>query len=60
MSLAGKGWPIWAAAAGLYASRIDGSKLRYNQDPPSVPDILICQAALADMLLEAISSVRGE
>jgi 3'(2'), 5'-bisphosphate nucleotidase len=49
-----------AVAAGLHASRIDGSKLGYNQDPPSVPDILICQAALADMLLEAISSVRGE
>jgi len=47
-----------ALAAGLHASRIDGSKLLYNQDPPSVPDILICQAALADMLLEAISTVR--
>jgi 3'(2'), 5'-bisphosphate nucleotidase len=49
-----------ALAAGLHASRIDGSKLRYNQDPPSLPDILICQAALADMLLEAIAAVRGE
>ena len=48
-----------ALAAGLHASRIDGSKLMYNQDPPSVPDILICQAALADMLLEAISSVHN-
>jgi 3'(2'), 5'-bisphosphate nucleotidase len=48
-----------ALAAGLHASRIDGSKLRYNQNPPSVPDILICQAALADMLLEAISSVHN-
>jgi 3'(2'), 5'-bisphosphate nucleotidase len=47
-----------ALASGLHASRIDGSKLSYNQDPPSVPDILICQAALADMLLGAISSVR--
>ncbi len=47
-----------AVAAGLHASRIDGSKLCYNQDPPSVPDILICQAALADMLLGAISSAR--
>jgi 3'(2'), 5'-bisphosphate nucleotidase len=47
-----------ALAAGLHASRIDGSKLLYNQDPPSVPDILICQAALADKLLEAISSVQ--
>jgi 3'(2'), 5'-bisphosphate nucleotidase len=47
-----------ALAAGLHASRIDGSKLVYNQAVPSVPDILICQAALADMLLGAIGSVR--
>ena len=47
-----------ALAAGLHASRIDGAKLLYNQATPSVPDILICQAALADMLLGAISSVR--
>jgi 3'(2'), 5'-bisphosphate nucleotidase len=47
-----------AVAAGLHASRIDGSKLSYNQAKPSLPDILICQAALADPLLEAISSVR--
>jgi 3'(2'), 5'-bisphosphate nucleotidase len=47
-----------ARAAGLHASRIDGSKLVYNQAVPSVPDILICQAALADTLLGAISSVR--
>jgi 3'(2'), 5'-bisphosphate nucleotidase len=46
-----------AVAAGLHASRIDGSRLRYNQAPPSVPDILICQAAIAGTLLEAISSV---
>ena len=48
-----------ALAAGLHASRIDGSALAYNQDPPSVPDILICRAELAGLLLEAISSVRG-
>jgi len=47
-----------ALAAGLHASRIDGSNLVYNQAVPSVPDILICQAALADMLLGAIGSVR--
>ncbi len=47
-----------AVAAGLHASRIDGSRLSYNQAEPSLPDILICQAALADPLLEAISSVR--
>jgi 3'(2'), 5'-bisphosphate nucleotidase len=47
-----------AVAAGLHASRIDGSKLLYNQAPPSLPDILICQAAIAGTLLEAISAVR--
>jgi 3'(2'), 5'-bisphosphate nucleotidase len=47
-----------ALAAGLHASRIDGAKLRYNQATPSLPDILICRAALAGPLLEAISSVR--
>ena len=47
-----------AVAAGLHASRIDGSGLSYNQARPSLPDILICRAALADPLLEAISSVR--
>ena len=47
-----------AVASGLHTSRIDGSKLSYNQAKPSLPDILICQAALADPLLEAISSVR--
>ncbi len=47
-----------ARAAGLHASRIDGSKLSYNQAPPSVPDILICRAELADMLLGAIGSAQ--
>jgi len=46
-----------ALAAGLHASRIDGSKLAYNQADPSLPDILICQAALAGRLLGAIGSV---
>jgi 3'(2'), 5'-bisphosphate nucleotidase len=47
-----------AVAAGLHASRIDGSRLSYNQAKPSLPDIVICQAALAGPLLEAISSVQ--
>jgi 3'(2'), 5'-bisphosphate nucleotidase len=49
-----------AWAAGLHASRIDGSKLSYNQAPPSVPDILICRAELADRLLGAISSAEQQ
>jgi 3'(2'), 5'-bisphosphate nucleotidase len=49
-----------ARAAGLHASRIDGSSLRYNQAHPSVPDILISTAGLAPSLLATISSVlRG-
>ena len=45
-----------ARAAGLHASRIDGSKLHYNQRHPALPDILICLASLAGPLLEAIAS----
>ena len=48
-----------ARAAGLHASRIDGSDLRYNQVNLSVPDILICPIGLAATLLAAISSSRS-
>lgn len=47
-----------AVSAGLHASRIDGSKLAYNQASPSLPDILICRAAIAALLLETIDSVQ--
>jgi 3'(2'), 5'-bisphosphate nucleotidase len=46
-----------AWAAGLHASRIDGSRLRYNQEDLSIPDILISPAALAPELLAAIGGV---
>ena len=46
-----------ARAAGLHTSRIDGSKLAYNQASPSLPDILICRAAIAPLLLETIGSL---
>ena len=45
-----------ALAAGLHASRLDGSALRYNQPDPLLPDILICPAVLAESLLEAIGA----
>jgi 3'(2'), 5'-bisphosphate nucleotidase len=48
-----------ARAAGLHASRIDGSDLRYNQENPSVPDILICPIELAATLLGAINRSRS-
>ena len=44
-----------ARAAGLHASRIDGSALVYNQADVSIPDILICPAWLAPGLLSAIA-----
>ena len=43
-----------ALAAGLHASRLDGSKLAYNQADPSLPDILICPAGLAATLLDGL------
>jgi 3'(2'), 5'-bisphosphate nucleotidase len=43
-------------AAGLHASRIDGTPLLYNQPDPYLPDLLMCRPELADVLLEAIRS----
>jgi len=43
-----------ARAAGLHASRIDGSPLAYNQATAAMPDILVCRPALAAGLLQAI------
>jgi 3'(2'), 5'-bisphosphate nucleotidase len=44
------------AAAGLHASRLDGSPLIYNRPDPYLPDLLMCRAELADVLLEGILS----
>jgi 3'(2'), 5'-bisphosphate nucleotidase len=49
---------MWAA--GLHASRLDGSPLIYNRRDPYLPDLLMCRAELADELLTGIRSVaRG-
>ncbi|MGE2833445.1 3'(2'),5'-bisphosphate nucleotidase CysQ [Mycobacterium sp. SMC-4] len=45
---------LWAA--GLHASRIDGSPLVYNRLDPYLPDLLMCRPELAPVLLEAIWS----
>lgn len=39
---------------GFHVSRIDGSDVRYNQENPLLPDILVCRFAIADQLLDAI------
>jgi 3'(2'), 5'-bisphosphate nucleotidase len=46
-----------ARAAGLHASRIDGSDLAYNQADLLMPDILVCRPAIAGVLLQAIREV---
>ena len=43
---------LWAA--GLHASRLDGSELIYNRPNPYLPDLLMCRPELADVLLGAI------
>ena len=48
-----------ARAAGLHASRIDGSALAYNQPDLLMPDILVCRPALAGTLLQAIREVTN-
>jgi 3'(2'), 5'-bisphosphate nucleotidase len=44
-----------AMAAGLHASRVDGSPLRYNNVDPWVPDLVICRPELAQRVLDAIN-----
>ncbi len=48
-----------ARAAGLHASRIDGSALAYNQPDLLMPDILVCRPAVAGILLRAIREVTN-
>ncbi|MGY1740853.1 MULTISPECIES: inositol monophosphatase family protein [unclassified Blastococcus] len=43
-----------ALAAGLHASRLDGSPLRYNEPDPWLPDLLVCRPELAPDLLAAV------
>jgi 3'(2'), 5'-bisphosphate nucleotidase len=44
-------------AAGLHASRLDGSPLLYNRPDPYLPDFVMCRTELADTLLGAIRSL---
>ena len=52
-----------ALAAGLHASRIDGSPLRYARPDPWLPDLIVCHPDLADAVLAAVAEsglVGGE
>lgn len=46
-----------AHAHGLHASRADGSPLIYNQRDTYMPDLLICRADHAAMVLDAMSRI---
>jgi 3'(2'), 5'-bisphosphate nucleotidase len=45
---------LWAA--GLHATRLDGSPLIYNRPDPYLPDLLMCRPEVAGVLQEAIRS----
>lgn len=49
-----------AAAAGLHTSRLDGTSLEYNREDPWLPDLVVCPAPLARLLLDAIRTVQQE
>jgi len=46
-----------ALAAGLHASRIDGSPLVYNQEDVLLPDLVVCRPELAADVLAEIAAV---
>jgi 3'(2'), 5'-bisphosphate nucleotidase len=48
-----------ARAAGLHASRIDGSPLEYNRRDPLLPDIVVCRPGLADAVLAVTGTTTG-
>jgi len=48
-----------ARAAGLHASRMDGSSLRYNCENPLLPDLVVCRPEIADAILASIAELAG-
>jgi 3'(2'), 5'-bisphosphate nucleotidase len=47
-----------ALAAGLHATRLDGSPLRYNRPDPWLPDLCVCAPGLAGAVLTALAAAR--
>ncbi len=48
-----------ARAAGLHASRIDGSPLLYNMPDPYLPDLVVCRPEFADQILALIAAAAA-
>jgi 3'(2'), 5'-bisphosphate nucleotidase len=51
---------VVALAAGLHASRLDGSPLRYNQSDPFLPDLVVCRPEVAAQVLAVIARVERD
>jgi 3'(2'), 5'-bisphosphate nucleotidase len=47
-----------ARSAGLHASRIDGTPLRYNRAGAWLPDLLVCRPELSDRVLALVAQLR--
>ena len=43
-----------ARSAGLHTSRADGKALEYNRADPLLPDLLVCQPALAETIADFV------
>lgn len=48
-----------ARAAGLHTSRIDGTRLVYNRQDPTLPDLVVCRRDVADRLLAVIADLTS-
>ncbi len=44
-----------ALAAGLHATRLDGSPLEYSQPDPWLPDLMVCHPALTEAVMAAVA-----
>jgi len=46
-----------ALAAGLHCSRVDGSPLRYDNEDPYLPDLVICRPELAEAVVGGLATL---
>ena len=49
-----------AHAAGVWATRLDGSPLVYNNANPYMPDLLVCHPLLVDQVRTALDAFEGD
>ncbi len=49
-----------ARNAGLFTSRINGDPLRYNQANPYLPDLVVCNPEIAELILSTIRQYEEE